>query len=155
MKITIDLEDFWMEENDQNLTEQIKQHIVYKTKCEVWDNIKNHVMETAGNMVKHTIEAELQLAIQDNIKQFMTNDKLKKRYSSNEEITMHEWIKEEISRASVDNGKLKTFVADSAKEFTIEMKNRYDLLFASQIVAKMNDNGLLKEDAAKLLIDKK
>ena len=40
-----------------------------------------------------------------------------------------------------------------AQKFGEEMKNRYDLLFASQLVAKMNENGLLKEDVAKKLLD--
>lgn len=32
------------------------------------------------------------------------------------------------------------------------MKQRYDLLFASQIVAKLDEHGLLKEDIAELLL---
>ena len=32
------------------------------------------------------------------------------------------------------------------------MKQRYDLLFASQIVAKLDEHGLLNEDIAELLL---
>jgi hypothetical protein len=39
-----------------------------------------------------------------------------------------------------------------AKSFADEMKKRYDLLFATQIVSKMSTNGLLKDDVLKQLV---
>lgn len=50
---------------------------------------------------------------------------------------------------------LEQFANDCAKDFGKEMKERYDLLFASQLVAKMSETGLLKEDVAKLLLPNK
>lgn len=35
------------------------------------------------------------------------------------------------------------------------MKKRYDLLFASQLVAKMKESGFIKEEAIALLLDNK
>jgi hypothetical protein len=45
-------------------------------------------------------------------------------------------------------------IETNTKLFSAEFKDRYDLLFASQLVSKMNAVGLLKDDVAKLLIDK-
>ena len=40
MKITIDLEDFWMDNDEGTLTEQIKDHINHNVKNEVWKQIE-------------------------------------------------------------------------------------------------------------------
>lgn len=49
---------------------------------------------------------------------------------------------------------MEKLIKSLAKDFANEMKERYDLLFASQLVAKMSETGLLKEDVAKLLLPK-
>jgi hypothetical protein len=51
---------------------------------------------------------------------------------------------------------VKEFLTAQTKKATDsiskELKERYDLLFASQIVSKLHENGMLKEDVAKLLL---
>ena len=42
-----------------------------------------------------------------------------------------------------------------AKQFGDELKKRYDIAFATQIVKRMNENGLLKDESIIKLLDNK
>lgn len=86
----------------------------------------------------------------------LTVAKVKKRYSSNDMITVAEYVAEEVERTVVNDSKLKEYLNKAVKTagdaIGKELKERYDLLFASQIVSKLHENGMLKEDVAKILL---
>jgi hypothetical protein len=68
------------------------------------------------------------------------------------DVTIEEHIKykfEKDSGWSSPNAKIEKL----AKGFAEEMKKRYDLLFATQIVSKMGENNLLKDDVMKQLVE--
>lgn len=154
MKITIDLEDFWMESDSEGLTEDIKSHIVMHVKQDIWSGIKKLVEEHCEVQIKKEIEKGLYQQLNLMIAESLKTDQVKKRYSNNEVVSVQEWVKGEIERVSIDREFLQQFVTKTAANFGKEMKNRYDLLFASQLVAKMNETGLLKENVANLLLEK-
>lgn len=73
---------------------------------------------------------------------------------SGEKISVYDAIKAQLLSYFVKNGtdeKIAKIARESATTQAKEAKDRYDLLFASQLVAKMNDSGLLRDDVARLL----
>lgn len=155
MKIVIELDDFWMEEDSKNLTDQIKDHIIYKAKTDVWDDIKKMVKDHCEVEITRQVKEQLYKKINVQIAEIISTEKLRKQYSGVETQTIPEWIKEELSRASIDRNFIQDWVSKQAQNFGLELKQRYDLLFASQLVLKMNETGLLKEDVAKKLFEDK
>lgn len=152
MKITVDLDDFWMEEDNGTLTEQIKDHIIHSVKTEVYNSIKIQVKELSESIIKRQIEESIKEKINESVLTFISEDKFCKRYSSQEKITLSEYILEELSRATIDRNYISDYVKKEGEKHGSDLKKRYDMLFASGIVAKMHENGLLKEDVASKLL---
>ena len=76
------------------------------------------------------------------------------RWGNSEKISIYETIKAQLLSYFVQAGtdaKITKIAQDLAVAQAKEAKDRYDLLFASQLVAKMNDSGLLRADVAQLL----
>lgn len=158
LNITVDLSEFYSEEDGATFSQQIKDHIAYMVKQEVLKDFKNKISEEFNREVKKEIEATKEFFITDVLKQLIVSAKVKKRYGTNEMISISEYICEELERVQLTDNKMKDFLTSQTKkssdEISKELKNRYDLLFASQIVTKLNENGMLKEDVARLLLDK-
>ena len=69
-----------------------------------------------------------------------------------EDITLTDYIKRHFtSRNNYRNA--DEVISKEAEKFSKQMKDRYDLLFASQLVAKMSNAGMLKDDVAKILLE--
>ena len=84
-----------------------------------------------------------------------TEMKIKKdRFNS--ECTVVEWLTKEFTELSINDNQFKSFLSDHVKQFgqkmVNELQDRYDILFTSQIVASLNEKGLLRDDVAKLLL---
>ena len=85
------------------------------------------------------------------VKRILKNEMIPSRTSSCEVVTFEERIKQDYLHGLGHNS-IRELVTKRGKQFADDMKRRYDLLFASQIVSKMSDNGLVsKEDCEKLL----
>lgn len=88
--------------------------------------------------------------------------------AESKEIASPRWGKdgEKVSIIDVIRGKMTEFYCErgvderltriareQAEKTAKELKDRYDLLFASHLVTKMNENGMLREDVAKTLLE--
>jgi hypothetical protein len=156
MKVTVELDDIWID-GESTLTDEINHLVKEKVKKEIWDNIKEHANSVITKVVQDEIEKDLLIKGQKMVSEIIENGRVPSPSSTigDEETrtcTLEELIKYKFkanSGWSNPDEKIKNL----AKTFGNEMKSRYDLLFASQLVAKMNENGLLKEDAAKKLLE--
>ena len=140
MKFTIEVEDFYMDSDDeQNLEKDLKSYIIRDVTNQIMKSIKEKV-DVEDNMFRF---------MNISIEEIIQTEKIKK---DNKEITLVEYIKDHFqnrnSYRSADE-----VITREAEKFAKEMKNRYDLLFASQLVAKMSNAGMLKEDVAKILLE--
>lgn len=106
------------------------------------------------NVVKEQIEETLREQIQVLVADVISTGEIRVDSYSDNKIPIKDWIKKKFN-GNCGYGSAENQIKELAKKFGDEMKQRYDLLFASQIVAKLDEHGLLKEDIAKLLIDKK
>jgi len=149
--IVVDLEDFWMDEDSQAFNEQIKQHISKNVKNEIWKSIKNSVEDQISRDVKKAIETQYIKKIQTVIAEVIESEKIKDGYN-NKEVSIQDYIKNQFQSNSGWNSP-NSQIEKLAKAFADDLKKRYDLLFATQIVSKIGANGMLKDDVAKLLLD--
>jgi hypothetical protein len=147
MKFTIEINEFWLEEDELEtaLQSKITTDVVALIEKSIQKKVEDHITIK----VKAEIEARMYRFINLAIEQIISTEKIK---MDGKEYTLTDYIKKEFTDRSGYRSPHET-ITNLAKKFSDEMKNRYDLLFASQLVAKMNNNGLLKDEVAKLLID--
>lgn len=66
-------------------------------------------------------------------------------------MSVEQWIQENFQH-DFDNRKLKDVVSQKCIEISNEIRDRYDLLFASTLVAKLNEQNLLKDGVFEALM---
>lgn len=152
MKFTIEVADFYIDSEDGydfNLEENLKKHIITDVTNQIWSSISQKVEEHITRKVKADVEEKMYRFMNISIEEIIQTEKIKK---DGKEITLVEYIKDHFqNRNSYRNA--DEVITREAEKFSKEMKNRYDLLFASQLVAKMSNAGMLKEDVAKILLE--
>ena len=150
INVTIDLDDLWTDES--SISEEISMEIKRKVLDEIWNKLKPAVEEQITRATKNEIENTYCRKINTFIDEFFETGELKNPRNSREKISLKEYILYQIEYNTGWNSPNEN-IKKLAQQFGNDMKNRYDLLFASQLVAKINENGLLKEDVAKKLLD--
>jgi hypothetical protein len=150
MKITIDVEDFYIEEGD--LQAELKRHVISSAVHKVTTDLKQKIEDGVIKEVKAQVEQTLYRKIGTLVSECIATDKIKGRYSGDPEVTLQEWIKEQFTETARSKAPVDDVIKKLATAFGEEMKKRYDLLFASQLVAKMKDSGFLKDEAVQLLL---
>lgn len=153
MKFIVEIDDFWMDEEEE-LQPALQKYLIASVVQQISKSIEKKVEDKVYREAKNQIENQMYKQIQQKVSDIIATGKIRGTYSGGAEITLEEWIKEQFTsntsyRSPTDE--LKKL----ADKFGKEIKDRYDLLFASQIVAKLNEQGMLKEDVAKMLFDKK
>jgi hypothetical protein len=150
MKIEIEISDFYLE--DEELETGLKEYIKSQTINAIWKKIETKVDDHLKTAVKEQVEKLMYQKMGLFIDDFINVGLIKSSISSNQ-VNIKDYIIEKFKHdsgwASPDNA-----IKKLAQSFANEMKDRYDLMFASQLVAKMNENGMLKEDVGKLLLEK-
>lgn len=155
--VTVDLSDFYSEEDEKTFSEQIKCEIFRQVKYDVLASFKETMKDEFTKQVIEVVREEKEEFIVSVLKELVVDSKIKKRYNSNELISVRDWIIEDLNRTYLSDGSLKDYLNKETKKTTENiistLKERYDMLFASQIVSKLNENGMLKDDVAKLLLN--
>lgn len=135
MKFTIEVEDFYMdgEELSEALSSHIKNQVVFIIEKSIKDRVEEHITRKVKADVEERMYRFMNLAIEEIIQK----EKLK---VNDKEMTLAEYIRHRFQERShwqnADDS-----IRKAAEKFGAEMKNRYDLLFASQIVSKLNNEG--------------
>lgn len=147
MKFTVEVEDFWLDEEElsEALATRVKNEVVQAIK----ESIKEQVNTLMDKIVKDEIQSQLEPRIKVLMEEFLSRGKVKDRYSSTTDLTIPEFLAKNFE---ANNDKILKYIKEESERQGIDLKRRYDLLFASQIVAKINEQGLLKEDVARLLL---
>lgn len=155
MKYVIEVEDFYLDE-DKELEPALKQFIISDIIRQIDASIKTKVEDHVNREVKAQVEQTLYRKISTFVTEAIASDKIKGNYTSDPEMTLQEHIKSKFTKSgNVSSASIDKSIEILAGKFGDEMKKRYDLLFASQLVSKLHENGMLKEDVAKLLLGDK
>lgn len=168
INVTIDLSDFYTQDDSNSFSDEIKSEIAYRVKQSVWAEFEKKALEQVTSLVKHEFEKQKTKHIEKLVKKVVLTEKIKKSSYDSEPVTIEDYVKETLSKdyfspsnnaESVMRGMIQSFerkfeseVKQNSTDIAKELKDRYDLLFASQLVAKLNENGMLKDNVAKLLL---
>jgi hypothetical protein len=94
--------------------------------------------------------------VSQQVEECLKSKMVKSRYS-NDLVNIQDYISKQLDNdlnVSRDfQNRLDKISSDSAKSITQQLKDRYDLMFASNLVSKMNELGMLKQDVAKLILE--
>lgn len=150
MKITVDLNDFWLEEEEE-LIPALQEHVKNTVIRNIGDSIKKQVDAFMDKAIKEEITSQLEVRVNVLMEAYLQTGKVKGQYSNDPEMTITDWLGKKLSDS---RPQIQDYIVKAAAKQAEELKNRYDLLFASQIVQRINQQGLLKEDVAKLLLPK-
>ena len=157
INVTVDLSEFYGQDEEMTFSSQIKSDIAYRVKQSIFADFRDKIGSEFKEAVVAAIKEEKDAIVTDEINALIASKKIKKGYNG-EEVSVSEWIAYEFERNGVSgkqiNEKLEKIVKSSADSLGKEIKERYDFLFASQIVSKLSENGLLNEQAKKLFLDK-
>lgn len=150
MKITVEVSEFYLDE-DLNLEESLKNNVKNEVLKAIQKSIHDKVEDQITRQVKIQIEKKLLKTIDKEISANIDNGIIKQ---NGKEVKIVDYIKDLFQNSHGWNSptdKIKLL----SKQFGEELKARYDLTFASHIVARLNDNGMLKDGVAKLIIEDK
>ena len=151
--IEVDIDDLMhdMDIEDSDIAKALKQSIIFTIVNDIKADLLKEAMQDIREQIQSQVEAEVKTKIKRKVAKMIRGDKFKKRHS-NSELTIDEMIKQELE--SIDSsGNVHQIIGRMAEKFTAELKGRYDLNFAAQVVNKMVDNNLVRKDVAELLIE--
>lgn len=162
MKLTVevDLSDFYSESDVTNFSDQIKNHIAWTVRQQIAKEFKTQAQEEYFTDIKKQVKEQCNYYFFENlVNEVITTQKIKKNEwdkNSDELITVKEYaenvLKNVVYNDNTIKETIKKYVQQLADKLVREIKQRYDLVFATKIVSKLADNKMLKEDVAKLLL---
>lgn len=152
MKIEVNITDFWLEEEGESLEEALKSAIKSDVLAQIKQSIKEKVDVQLVQVLKEEVEKELAFQLRGFVSNAIATDQIPSRQDRTKMVTLQEYIREcfAVSRNFED---IERQIKKIGETFATDLKSRYDLFFASQVVAKLNESGLLKEDIATLLLN--
>lgn len=175
LNITIDLDDLYTEyddyENGTSLNDiilsDLKNQVTRELKTLLGDDIKSmkdQVLKIVQEEIIKISDTKIPIIAKEIISEtFFNSDYKVKKYG--DEFTVKEYVegiitkKDQLAKESVESyldSLSKKNLEEMKKTADVHfksIKDKYDLLFASQIVTKLGEKGMLKEDVAKLLLD--
>lgn len=152
MKITVEVSDFYLDsENGDDLEASLKDYVKKEVLNQIYKTIEKKVEEQITRRVKEEVEQKLTRFINKTIEDLIANESL---VMSGKTIPIAEYIKNQFVSNSGWGSPTET-LKKLATQYGAELKARYDLQFASHVVAKLNEQGMLKADIAKMLTETK
>ena len=156
MKINfeLDMEDLINDmlcDESRDIEEAIKGEIIGKTIRTILPTIEKQVNEQIFKRVDGVITERIESAVESAISKTIDSGTIVNRGRT---ITMEDHIRDVFNSHSSWNNprkKLETI----AKKFGEELRLQYNAAFATRIVANMKDQGLLKDDVVKILLEDK
>lgn len=147
MKFTVEVEEFWIEEGELSL--ELKKSIHHTVITQIQASIK----ELVNRQLTEKIEAEMKERLSILIESTLIDISAKQVITKNgQDISIPEHVRKMYQENS-GWSRPDDVIKDLVKKLGQDLKNRYDLLFATQLVVKLNEQGMLKEDVARILLD--
>ncbi|MBQ2019278.1 MAG: hypothetical protein IIW53_04700 [Rikenellaceae bacterium] len=151
LKFEIDVAEIWAEDGNVNdaIISEIKAAVSNRVRERVITQYRSELLEKLEKEVAEQVKVEAKAIVEDMVE---NGAKCKKPYS-NEELTIKDYISQTLlSSSGMSN--VRDIVISHANKIGDELKRRYDLQFAATLIQKMQDNNMLREDIAQLLLNK-
>lgn len=163
IKVEIDLEDVlsdimseyhYEDGSSQTLSDEIVGDIKRSVKKTVLDSLKGQIDTEIVDQVKAKLVLDLNSHIQGEISKVTPDIKFKWDRYDEEERTISEHLKHIFEKADRSSNQcVQKHISEQSEAMIKQLKDGYDLYFASQIVSKLSDKGMLSEDIAKSLVE--
>ena len=156
MKLTVnvDLEDFFQNE-DETLQESIVRAIETSVIRRLEKDFREKIKDDFYKGIVGKFLSEKDAKVKEIIEKAFDEEKVKKSYYSDDMVTYTEYVTEVLKRDlnSPDLDRKIKAVSDkvSATAFE-EMKKRYDVYFAAQIIEKLAAAGMLAQGVAESIL---
>ena len=149
MKIEIDLSDIFCEESEESVREAIQDRIKHEVARTVWERVKSSVEDQITKQVTASVETQLETRIAATIDLMISAGEIVR---SKEKIKITDHI-QNLFNESYRWNSVGDQVKKLAEGYASDLKKRYDAVFANRIVVKINEQGMLKDDVARLLLE--
>jgi benzoyl-CoA reductase/2-hydroxyglutaryl-CoA dehydratase subunit BcrC/BadD/HgdB len=148
MKFTIDIEEFWLDEEE--LSDALQRDITHSVVHTITGNIKDQVEELITKKVTKTIEEKVTIVIDKALTDLIETGTLQKK--NRDPISLVDHV---VSMFNDNHGwsSPENQMKQIAERFGNELKARYDNIFAAKIVDNMKQQGLLKADVVQILLE--
>ena len=149
MKFTIELEDFYTDEDDSDSLEaSLKKHIItdvtHKIQASIKDKVDKQITEKVGAIVEEKIIA----AIDGKLSELIDTGMIRR---NGKDISIVDFVKDEFQRTHGWSNP-QSQIEKIAKRFGEELKLQYNNAFANKIVMNMKEQGLLKDEVVQILL---
>lgn len=156
MKVTVELDSNYFPEGKE-FDETIADRIQRKVVDSIWNNIKDEVEDRIQEVAKERVISEMDERIQKEAAVLAKTAKIKPssyKYKGEKNVlTIEEYLQYQFSEnGTVD---IEDVLEKRAKKIAKKLSDKYDLVFAQQVIMKMRDQGLLKEDVEQALFETK
>ena len=150
MKFTVDIEEFWLEEED-DLSSALKSHISNTVVMKISKDIEGQVEKQITKKVAEAIDQKISPLIENKLTDLMATGIIVKNGS---EISIDDYIKNKFQQNTGWNNQ-EEYIKKIAHAFGKEIKAQYNAAFANQVVVGMKEQGLLKDDVVQILLEGK
>ncbi len=136
-----------------DLKDGIKDSIIGDTKRQLITFYGNEFKQQIQSQVKTLVTEEISTTIEKSVKDFAKNGKIESRYGSDEPMSLQEWVRKVFSETGGrrDDLMIKA-VKQDAERCVKEVKSRYDMLFASQVISGLKQQNMLKDGVFEALM---
>ena len=148
MHIKIDLADFYLD-SDDHLESALREHVKSEVVREIWKRISDAVQTQITQQVSKVIEEQVNARVAATVDMLIEKGEIV-RNRETIKITDH------ITKLFAENNAWNNVgdpIKRLAESYAKQLKDRYDIAFANRLVVKINEQGLLKEDVARLLLE--
>jgi len=149
VKFSIEIDEFWLE--DEDLSEALQAHIKRSVVTEISDNIKEEVETKITEKVTEVINDKVAQIIDSTLTDLIATGTILK---NKESISIVSHVKDLFMRNSGWSN-ANSHIERIAKRFGEELKLQYNNVFANRIVQNMKEQGLLKDEVVKILLEDK
>jgi hypothetical protein len=160
MKFTIELEDFWLDEDSNGLDAELKRFVTSEVVKTIYAKIESKIDDQIVRQVKETVESTMYKKASLYMEKCFEGETImadvyENGRSSKKAITLNEYVVNKFTKDSgwaSPNEKIEKLAKQFSEKFGQEIKDRYDMMFATQIVLKLDKEGLLKDGVVKTLM---
>jgi hypothetical protein len=158
IKVEVDLSDFYKEDDDnESFSDEIKRHIAWTVKHEVIADWEKKMGDEFNKALIAELESAKQEIIINTLKELIEEPDIQNSYYSKEKISIKQWMIESFEREHLKDKRLNELLnkqtSESAKLISEQLKNRHDIIFATNIVKNLSEKGFLKDGIANTLLE--
>ena len=158
INVTVDVSDMYAEKEGESFSESIKFAIKHEVTQAVLKDWREKIGAKFNDEVTSAIDQMRDGVLAATIQECISRDDVRedKWIPGGKRISLKDYAMRALENGFNDRNfmtRIESIVESRSKELAAEMKTRFDMLFASQLVAKMNQNNMLREDVAKMLLD--